>query len=64
MKVKLYDLLSDKIEEGLGWGLQRIYKHDPSPKTEQELIVLSDQIMHEIMNAVCQYLTFDDEREV
>ena len=63
MKVKLYDLLSDKIEEGLGWGLRRVYKYNDTPKTEDDLLAATDQIMQEIMAAVCQYLTFDHDDE-
>ena len=61
MKVNLYALLSDKIEEGLEWGIRRAYKHDESPKTEEQMIAQVDQIMIEIMGAVGTYLTFDDE---
>lgn len=63
MKVKLYDLLSDKIEEGLGWGIRGIFKHDSRPRTEDELLAATDQIMNEVMNAVCTYLDFTDEHE-
>jgi hypothetical protein len=60
MKVNLYALLSDKIEEGLGWGIRRVYKHDDAPKTDEQLLAQTDQIMIEIMSAVSQYLVFDD----
>ena len=63
MKVKLYNLLTDKIELGLGWGIRRLYKYDAEPKTEEQLLAATDQIMNEISNAICEYLNFDDEHE-
>lgn len=63
MRVKLYDLLSDKIEEGLGWGIRRVYKYSDGPKTEDDLLGQTDEIMREIMEAVCQYLDFEDDAE-
>jgi hypothetical protein len=60
MKVNLYALLSDQIEQGLSWGIRRVYKYDDAPKTEDQLIAATDQIMNEIMNKVCEYLTFSD----
>lgn len=63
MKVKLYTLLSDQIEEGLGWGIRRLYKYDDAPKTEEQLLAATDQIMQEITSAICEYLDFGDEHE-
>lgn len=63
MRVKLYELLSDQIEEGLGWGIRRVFKHDDAPKTEEQILAATDHIMNEIMIAVGTYLDFSDDDE-
>lgn len=61
MRVDLYALLRDKIEEGLGWGIRHAYKYDSSPKTEEQMLESVERMMDEIMNAVCEYIRFDDD---
>lgn len=63
MKVKFYDLLTNQIEEGLGWGIRRLYKYDDAPKTEEQVLAATDQIMHEITNAICQYIDFEGDTQ-
>jgi hypothetical protein len=60
MRVDRYALLRDQIEKGLGWGIRRAYKYDAAPKTEEQMAEQTDQMMHEIMNAVCEYFVFDE----
>lgn len=61
MRVDLYALITDKIEEGLAHGLRRVYKHDSRPRTEDELLAATDTIMQEIAAALCEYLKFSDD---
>ena len=58
--VKVYPLLEDAIENGLKYGLRRMYKHDGTPKSEAQVIERTDEILNAIMVEVCELLDFGD----
>ena len=59
--VKVYPLLQDAIESGLKYWVRRVYKHDGTPKTEDELLARVDEGLNAIMVEVSELLDFGDE---
>jgi hypothetical protein len=67
MRVNTYQLLSDKIEEGIRGGLMKCFKRDylmsahPDGGNLDEAAV--EEIHNYVMNAICEYFNWDDECE-
>ena len=59
MKSDYYKLISRAVEEGITFGLNRAYKHTPTPKRE----TIDDSIHQEIMNALCEVFKFSDSSD-
>ena len=59
MKPKFYPILTDCIERGVQFGLQRAFKYDDNPP--QHLI--EESINSEILNQLHEYFVFDSEGE-
>lgn len=59
MKPKFYPILTDCIERGIQFGMNRAYKHtdNPSRQTIEEIINV------EILNQLHEYFVFDSEGE-
>jgi hypothetical protein len=55
MKPKIYNILSEAIEEGITLGYRRAHKHVDNP-SEQHIL---DSIHDSIMNQVCEYFDFE-----
>jgi hypothetical protein len=60
VKMQTYSIISEAVSTGLGFGLRRIFKHDGSPKTEEQVLAATDWIENEILNALCEVIRFDD----
>lgn len=59
MKPKFYPILTDCIERGVQFGLNRAYKHEDNPSRE----VIAQIIESEILNQLHEYFVFDNEGE-
>jgi hypothetical protein len=57
MKPKFYPILTDCIERGIQFGLNRSYKHDDDPSQE----IIAQNVEREIMNQLYEYFVFDSE---
>lgn len=57
VKVNLYRLISDAVDEGLGFGLNRAHKHTDRPSRE----VIEENCHREIMLAIEHVIRFGDE---
>lgn len=57
MKPRLYKLLEHAVEQGVGWGLHRAYKHTDDPTREQ----IETQVAEHVMNELCEWFDFDSE---
>lgn len=56
LEIKLYDLISRAVSEGVAMGWRRAHKHDPKP---DELYII-DTIETEVMNALCEVIEFSE----
>ena len=56
MKPNYYEILSRAVEQGVGFGLNRAYKHTPTPDPEN----VKESIHDEVMSAICEVFSFDD----
>lgn len=61
MRVKIYDLLSDKIEEGIRGGLNKCVKRDYVVVSDFQDENAVEEIHNYIMNAICEVFDWDDE---
>lgn len=58
MKIKVYDLLRDAVENGAAMGVRRAYKHTENPS--QDAIIAS--VENEVMLAIGNIFDFSDEK--
>ena len=63
MRFRAYDLVTRAIEDGLGYGIGRLYKHDDRPLTEDQLRERQDTLTLAIQNALSEVIDFDPEPE-
>jgi len=56
MKPRMYNILSECIENGVELGYRRAFKHTDSP-SEDSII---ESIHREILNKVCEYFIFEE----
>lgn len=59
VKINTYEVIARAVEDGIGWGLTRAFKHTETPDRE----TLEDHLHREILNAICEVVIFDDSRE-
>lgn len=60
MKLKVYSILSDAVEQGLAYGYRRAHKHTDTP-VEANLL---DTIHTAVMSELCEVIDFDHAEEV
>lgn len=60
MRVKEYTVLSDCVERGVAYGMNRAYKHNDTPTTEQ----ISTAVIDAVMLEIAEYFDFDTEKTV
>ena len=65
MRVRTYQLLRDKIEEGVRSGLVKADKHEQLSLGDDAMGPLEDAavdtIMNYVMSSICEYFDWDDE---
>ena len=63
--VKLYPVIARAVEEGVGYGIRRAFKYtdESDSMTRQSVYTasLEEHIVHEVMNALCEVLEFDND---
>jgi len=60
MKPNSYRVLDRAVEEGVEYGWNRAYKYTDTPGPD----TIKEQIMIAVMNAICEYFTFDDDEDI
>ena len=60
VKVDYYGMLSDAVENGIGWQISRCNKYASTRLTGEQEALLIKQGHHEIMNQICEYFRFED----
>lgn len=56
MRVRVYDILTETIEQGIAYGWNRSHKHTDKPDEWH----VREQIYQAIMNEICEKFDFDD----
>lgn len=56
-KVKIYPVLARCVEEGVGYGMHRAFKHTETPSHE----AICEQVEQAVMNALCEALDLGEE---
>lgn len=59
IKVDLYRVVREAVENGVGYGLHRSFKHTEDPERE----TMKDTIADAVMNELCEWISFDDRDE-
>ena len=61
MRFRAYDLVTRAVEDGLGYGIGRLFKHEDGPFTEDQLRERQETLIMAIQNALCEVIDFDPE---
>jgi hypothetical protein len=61
MRFRAYDLVTRAVEDGLGYGIGRLFKHEDGPFTEAQLRERIETLHLAITNALCEVIDFDPE---
>ena len=62
MKIKLYGIMSDAIDTGIQFGINRFNKHRSENYVhDEDRDALLNSIHDEVMNSLCNIFSFDDE---
>ena len=59
MKVNTYVVLTEAIEKGIAFGVNRSFKHSECPSQD----TLKDNVYREVMNSLFEYFTFEKDAE-
>jgi hypothetical protein len=62
MHARTYDVLHRAVEEGVMYGIRRLWKHRDT-LTEDDTEVYAEEVTQAVMNAVCEMFDFDDLHE-
>lgn len=60
MKPNSYKLMCRAVEEGMAYGWRKAHKHDDNPDED----VLKCTLEEAIINEMCEWFNFDDDKPV
>lgn len=62
MKIKAYPVISEAVDDGVAYGITRIFKHfDKNAMTEEEMRERQETLVDCIMNELCEVIDFDSD---
>ena len=61
VRVDVYGVIARAVEEGLRYGITRLFKHHDGPMSEDEVREQIHHLYDAVMNDLCEVLRFDDE---
>jgi hypothetical protein len=61
MRLNAYAIVSEALEDGLAYGIRRLFKHGDGPLGEDQLLERKDTLHMALMNALCEVIDFDPE---
>jgi hypothetical protein len=61
MRFRAWDIVTRAVEEGLSYGIGRLFKHEDGPFTEAQLRERQDTLVLAIQNALSEVIDFDPE---
>lgn len=57
IRVRLYSLVAEAVEQGVGYGYMRAHKHVEAPEEDH----LKNEITQAVLNAICEIIDFDPD---
>ena len=63
MRAKEYDILRMAVENGVRFGIARFEKHRDTPLTDEQVGGLRENLEREVLDAICEWFSFQDEAE-
>lgn len=63
LRVRAYPVLGQAVEDGVGWGWMHAYKHRDDEPAEAVRDAVCNQIVEDVMSAVCEAFDFPDDSE-
>jgi hypothetical protein len=61
MRFKAYAIISGALEDGLTYGIRRLFKHEDGPFDEDQLLERKDTLHMALTSALCEVIDFDPE---
>ena len=58
-KINAYAVISESVDSGIAYGLNRADKHASDPLTEAQRERVRYHVEQEVMNALCEVVDFD-----
>jgi len=56
VNLKCYSIIADAVSRGVGFGVQRAFKHDEAPPAD----TIGEHVEREVMNALAEVIDFGD----
>ena len=64
MKAKEWDVFIRAVEEGVAYGITRLFKyHDSEAMTEETLRENADRLTNAVISSVCEWFDFEQTPE-
>lgn len=64
LRVNSYAVVSRAVEEGVAYGIRRMFKHDESPVGESHIMSRADTIIDAVLNELCEVIDFDQRWQI
>ena len=61
VRVNLYEIIHRQVEDGVGWGLRRHWKHREGRPEDVEMEEMRDTVASHVMAALCEVVEFNEE---
>ena len=58
-----YDILVQRVESGVAYGLRRAFKHVDDPPGEEELERIGEHVIQSLLNELCEGFRLEGEEE-
>ena len=64
MKPKSYEVLRMAVENGVGYGWRRAFKHRDDEPLEDQADGIRDAIVEGVLNEICEWFEFSETPDV
>ena len=64
LRVNSYAVVSRAVEEGVAYGIRRMFKYDDGPDAEAWVMARADKIIDAVMSALCEVIDFDQRWQI
>jgi len=57
---KAYTIVSRAVEEGIAYGIRRVFKYNQEPLSEDLMLREADRLVDAVMMELCEIVDFDE----